>query len=111
MIEKIFAELDNAYPEMVEIRRHLHMNPEPSFHETKTAKYIRDFYEGLGVDIRHGVGGNGVIATIRGEKPGKTVALRADFDALPIQDQKETSYKSTVPNVVHACGHDGHTAT
>ncbi|MDE4084112.1 amidohydrolase [Planococcus maritimus] len=111
MIEKIFAELDNAYPEMVDIRRHLHMNPEPSFHETKTAKYIRDFYEDLGVDIRHGVGGNGVIATIRGGKPGKTVALRADFDALPIQDQKETSYKSTVPNVVHACGHDGHTAT
>ncbi|ANU16655.1 peptidase M20 [Planococcus maritimus] len=111
MIEKIFAELDKAYPEMVDIRRHLHMNPEPSFQETKTAKYIRDFYEDLGVDIRFGVGGNGVIATIRGGKPGKTVALRADFDALPIQDQKETSYKSTVPNVVHACGHDGHTAT
>lgn len=111
MLEKIFAELDNAYPEMVEIRRYLHMHPEPSFHETKTAKYIRNFYEQLGVDIRHDVGGNGVIATIRGGKPGKTVALRADFDALPIQDQKDTSYKSTVPNVVHACGHDGHTAT
>lgn len=111
MLEKIFAELDNAYSEMVEIRRYLHMHPEPSFHETKTAKYIRNFYEQLGVDIRHDVGGNGVIATIRGGKPGKTVALRADFDALPIQDQKDTSYKSTIPNVVHACGHDGHTAT
>lgn len=111
MLEKIFAELDNAYPEMVEIRRYLHMHPEPSFHETETAKYIRNFYEQLGVDIRHNVGGNGVIATIRGGKPGKTIALRADFDALPIQDQKDTSYKSTVPNVVHACGHDGHTAT
>ncbi|MBT2583742.1 amidohydrolase [Planococcus sp. ISL-109] len=111
MLEKIFAELDNAYPEMVEIRRFLHMHPEPSFHETETAKYIRNFYEQLGVDIRHGVGGNGIIATIQGKKPGKTVALRADFDALPIQDQKDTSYKSTVPNVVHACGHDGHTAT
>jgi amidohydrolase len=111
MLEKIFAELDKAYPEMVEIRRYLHMHPEPSFHETETAKYIRNFYEQLGVDIRHNVGGNGVIATIRGGKPGKTIALRADFDALPIQDQKDTSYKSTVPNVVHACGHDGHTAT
>ena len=112
MIEKLYAELDGAYPEMVEIRRHLHMNPEPSFHEIKTARYIRHYYEQLGVDVKHSVGGNGVVATIQGAKPGKTVALRADFDALPIQDQKEnTSYKSTVAGVMHACGHDGHTAT
>lgn len=111
MIEKIYAELDSSYEEMVDIRRHLHMHPEPSFNETKTAYYIRHFYEQLGVEVKHGVGGNGVIATIRGSKPGKTVALRADFDALSIQDQKEVAYKSTVPGVMHACGHDGHTAT
>lgn len=112
MIDKLYAQLDASYDEMVEIRRYLHMNPEPSFHEEKTAAYIKEFYEALGVDVRSGVGGNGVIATIHGGKPGKTVALRADFDALPIQDQKDNvPYRSQVPNVVHACGHDGHTAT
>ncbi|HSP21441.1 MAG TPA: amidohydrolase [Planococcus sp. (in: firmicutes)] len=111
MLEKIYAELDTAYEEMVDIRRHLHMHPEPSFKETKTAHYIRHYYEQLGVDVQHGVGGNGVVATIHGERPGKTVALRADFDALPINDQKSVPYKSTVPGVMHACGHDGHTAT
>ncbi|MDN7243466.1 amidohydrolase [Planococcus sp. N028] len=112
MNEKLFAQLDASYAEMVEIRRYLHMNPEPSFHEEKTAAYIREFYEKLGVDVRTGVGGNGVIATIQGAKPGKTVALRADFDALSIQDQKEdVPYRSQVPNTMHACGHDGHTAT
>ncbi|PSL30634.1 amidohydrolase [Planomicrobium soli] len=112
MIEKLYEQLDVNYAEMVEIRRHLHMNPEPSFQEEKTAAYIREFYETLGVDVRSGVGGNGLVATIQGSKPGKTVALRADFDALPIQDQKEgVPYRSQVPNAVHACGHDGHTAT
>ncbi|ANU12485.1 Catalyzes the cleavage of p-aminobenzoyl-glutamate to p-aminobenzoate and glutamate, subunit A [Planococcus halocryophilus Or1] len=112
MNTKLYAALDAAYPEMVEIRRHLHMNPEPSFHETETARYILSYYEKLGVDVKGNVGGNGVVATIKGAKPGKTVALRADFDALPIQDQKENiPYRSTVDGVMHACGHDGHTAT
>lgn len=112
MLTRLYAALDAAYPEMVEIRRHLHMHPEPSFHETETARYILSYYEKLGVDVQDNVGGNGVVATIKGAKPGKTVALRADFDALPIQDQKENvSYRSTVDGVMHACGHDGHTAT
>lgn len=111
MLDKIYAELDTSYEEMVDIRRHLHMHPEPSFKEKKTAYYIRHYYEQLGVDVRHGVGGNGVVATIKGDKPGKTVALRADFDALSINDLKDVPYKSTVPGVMHACGHDGHTAT
>ena len=112
MLDHLVKKLDAAFPEMVEIRRHLHMNPEPSFQETKTAEYIRNFYECLGVEVTAGVGGNGVVARIHGAKPGKTVALRADFDALPIHDQKEqVSYRSTVDGVMHACGHDGHTAT
>lgn len=112
MLEKLYIQLEERYTEMVEIRRYLHMNPEPSFHESETAAYIRNYYEQLGVEVKHGVGGNGVVATIRGAKPGKTVALRADFDALPIQDLKEdVPYKSQVPGVMHACGHDGHTAT
>lgn len=111
MNEQLYGLLDDAYPDMVSIRRYLHQHPEVSFHETKTAQYIQNFYKELGVEFRSNVGGNGVVATIKGGKPGKTVALRADFDALPIQDQKDVPYKSTVPGVMHACGHDGHTAT
>jgi len=109
--EQLFEKLDCAYEDMVVIRRHLHMNPELSFKEEKTAQYIFDFYANLGVEVRKEVGGNGVVARVRGGRPGKTVALRADFDALPIQDEKDVPYKSTVPGVMHACGHDGHTAT
>lgn len=109
--EKLFEKLTNSFEDMVVIRRYLHMNPELSFQEEKTAKYIFDFYAELGIDVTAGVGGNGVVARIKGGQPGKTVALRADFDALPIQDEKDVPYKSTVPGVMHACGHDGHTAT
>ncbi|WP_088007823.1 amidohydrolase [Indiicoccus explosivorum] len=111
MLNELYGKLEDKYEDMVQIRRYLHMNPEPSFKETKTAKYIADFYRELGVDVRTDVGGNGVVAVVKGGKPGKTVALRADFDALPIQDEKDCEYKSTVEGVMHACGHDGHTAT
>lgn len=110
MQEKLFNKLQNLYPEMVEIRRYMHQHPELSFQETDTAKFIQSYYQKLGIDFRGDVGGNGVVATIHGAKPGKTVALRADFDALPIQDEKDVPYKSLVPGVMHACGHDGHTA-
>ncbi|WP_040287127.1 M20 metallopeptidase family protein [Sporosarcina koreensis] len=110
MNDKLYTLLDESYEDMVSIRRHLHQHPEVSFHETETAKYIQTFYKELGVEYRSNVGGNGVVARIEGAKPGKTVALRADFDALPIQDQKDVPYKSTVEGVMHACGHDGHTA-
>lgn len=111
MLDHLWSLLDTHYSEMVEIRRYLHMHPEVSFKEVKTASYIANYYEKLGVDVRSNVGGNGVVATIKGDLPGPTVALRADFDALPIQDEKDVEYKSTVPGVMHACGHDGHTAT
>lgn len=111
MNEQLFEKLDLAYEEMIIIRRHLHMHPELSFQEVKTAQYIHDFYADLGIDVQTGVGGNGVVARVKGVHPGKTVALRADFDALPIQDEKDVPYKSTVPGVMHACGHDGHTAS
>lgn len=111
MLTKIHQSLDELYPEMVEIRRYLHQYPEVSFEEFKTAQYIADFYEELGIPYEKNIGGNGVIATLKGGKPGKTVALRADFDALAIQDEKDVPYKSKNPGVMHACGHDGHTAT
>ncbi|MGM8212053.1 M20 family metallopeptidase [Virgibacillus sp. W0430] len=111
MLNKIHQTIEQMYPDMVEIRRFLHEHPELSFKEYKTAKYIANFYEELGIPYQQNVGGNGVVATLQGGKPGKTVALRADFDALPIQDEKDVPYKSKVDGVMHACGHDGHTAT
>ncbi|MBS4171902.1 M20 family metallopeptidase [Bacillus sp. FJAT-49736] len=110
-LPELFTKLEEYYSEMVEIRRYLHQHPELSFKEVNTAKYIADFYKKLGIEVRENVGGNGVVARIKGAKPGSTVALRADFDALPIQEENDVPYKSLVPGVMHACGHDGHTAT
>lgn len=111
MLNDIYDSIDQEYDTTVDIRRYLHQNPEVSFKEFKTAQYIADFYEALAIPYEMNVGGNGIIATLQGGIPGKTVALRADFDALPIQDEKSVPYKSKVPGVMHACGHDGHTAS
>ncbi|EEJ0014536.1 amidohydrolase [Listeria innocua] len=103
--------LQERKDEITQIRRHLHEHPELSFHETETAKYIQDFYKGKGVEVTTEVGnGHAVVVTIKGGKPGKTIALRADFDALPIEEQTDLPFKSKNPGVMHACGHDGHTA-
>lgn len=109
--EKIWATLDQRFDEMQTIRRYLHMHPELSYQEFETAKYICNFYDELGIPYEKNVGENGIVARIEGQLPGRTVALRADFDALPIQEETGVDYQSLVPNVSHACGHDGHTAT
>lgn len=110
-MEKLFTLLDANYNEMVGIRRHLHEYPELSFEEVETPSYIATFHRELGHVVREGVGGRGVVAILRGGKPGKTVALRADFDALAIQEEIDVPYKSKIAGKMHACGHDGHTAT
>lgn len=110
MIEKIFTRLEEIYPETVRFRRDLHMHPEISFQEVVTPQKIARFLIDLGIEVRTAVGGRGVVGILRGGKPGKRVALRADFDALPIQDEKDVSYKSTISGAMHACGHDVHTA-
>ncbi|WP_285872232.1 M20 family metallopeptidase [Metabacillus litoralis] len=110
-MEKLYTLLDQAYDEMVEVRRYLHQYPELSFEEVETPKYIAEYHKKLGHEVRVGVGGRGVVATLRGGKPGQTVALRADFDALPIHEETDLPFKSTVDGVMHACGHDSHTAT
>ncbi|MCA1024818.1 MULTISPECIES: M20 family metallopeptidase [Cytobacillus] len=110
-MEKLFALLKEYEEEMISIRRFLHEYPEISYQEVKTPAYIADYHEKLGHDVRTGVGGRGVVATLRGGKPGKTVALRADFDALAIQEENDLPYKSKIDGAMHACGHDGHTAT
>src|SRR5215208_5441304 len=96
--------------ELIGIRRDLHIHPELSFQEHRTAGIIEERLEALGLEVRRGVGGTGVVALLRGGRPGKTVALRADIDALPIVEINEAPYRSEVEGVMHACGHDGHVA-
>ncbi len=93
------------------IRRHLHAHPELSFAEQETSDYIAAQLDVLHIGYRRNIGGHGIIAEIHGKKPGTTtVALRADMDALPITETNEVPYKSRNPGVMHACGHDVHTA-
>ena len=113
--EKIYSILDSREAEIINKRRYLHQYPEMSFKEYKTAEYIKNFYEGKDVEwIRYPVGLNGVAVKIRGsaksDRPKKTLAIRADFDALPMQEETDVYYKSLNPGVMHACGHDAHTA-
>lgn len=111
MREELMKMLEQRKDEMIQIRRYLHEHPELSFKEEKTAQYIIDFYKGKDIQIETNVGnGYGIIVTIKGGKPGKTIGLRADFDALPIVEETDVPFKSKNEGVMHACGHDGHTA-
>ncbi len=103
--------LDDFYEEMVGWRRYLHQHPELSFQEVKTAAFVAEHLRSWGIAVRTQVGGNGVLGLLEGGHPGPTVALRADMDALPIQDEKACEYASKVAGVMHACGHDAHTST
>lgn len=110
MLNSWKEQLVDMYDQMVEWRRYLHQYPELSNQEYKTSKFIADILSEYGIERRTNVGEMGVVGIIKGAKPGKTIALRADFDALPIQDEKDVPYKSKVDGVMHACGHDGHTS-
>lgn len=111
LLTSIFHDLDATFEQIVKWRRYLHQNPELSFQEKNTAKFIEDSLRKMGLDVITKVGGNGILGILKGEKPGKTIALRADFDALPIIDEKEVDYKSSNHGIMHACGHDGHTSS
>jgi amidohydrolase len=91
-------------------RRAIHRSPEMAFHEHETAALVESRLRELGIPLRSGVGGTGVIGLIDSGRPGRTVLLRADMDALPIQEESSAEYASTNPGVMHACGHDAHTA-
>lgn len=92
------------------IRRELHQYPELGFQEFKTAQVIKRELDSLGIPYKSEVAKTGVVALIEGKNPGKTVLLRADMDALPINEETECEYKSLIPGAMHACGHDGHVA-
>ncbi len=111
MIDIIQSKANAYFEEIVQIRRHLHQYPELSFQETKTSAYIRDILKNWNVDFQFPIADNGIIAHLKGTNPGPVRALRADIDALPIQEKNEVSYKSKHEGIMHACGHDVHTAS
>lgn len=101
----------NIKDKLVEFRRDFHMHPEASFCEERTNAVIRKFLEDNGIEIQEVGAGYSVVGVIRGGKPGKTFALRADIDALPMPELNDVPYKSQNEGVMHACGHDAHTAS
>ncbi|MGI6579023.1 MAG: amidohydrolase [Saccharofermentanales bacterium] len=107
---KLFEMLDFKKADMLRDRRWLHRHPELSYEEEKTSNYILQHYAGKDVKVESNIGGYGIKVTIDSGKPGKTLALRADFDALPLEEQTGLPFASENPGVMHACGHDAHTA-
>jgi amidohydrolase len=115
---KIDSKASSLEAKVVEWRRDIHQNPELGNAETRTAKKIADHLRALGIEVQEGVAVTGVIGILKGGKPGPTVALRADMDALPVTERVELPFKSTVTStyngqetgVMHACGHDTHVA-
>lgn len=99
----------NYYSKVLDIRRHIHQNPELSKEEYQTAKYVESYLDKLGISHER-MAETGVIGLIKGNPKGETIALRADMDALPITEKNDTHYSSQHKNVMHACGHDAHTA-
>jgi len=95
---------------MVALRRDFHRHPELSFQEKRTSEIIAERLTKAGLDVRTGLARTGVVGILRGDKPGKTIAWRADIDALPLTEILEAPFASGTPGVMHACGHDGHTA-
>jgi hippurate hydrolase len=107
----IINRIADIAPDMTTWRRHLHTIPELSFDCPKTAAFIKERLEEFGVDeIHDGIAQTGIVAIINGTGEGRTIGLRADFDALPIEEETGVEYASTHPGKMHACGHDGHTS-
>ncbi|KWV48949.1 amidohydrolase [Bradyrhizobium macuxiense] len=97
--------------EMIDIRHQIHRNPEVGFEETRTAALVAEKLRAFGLEVTEGIAKTGVVATLKGRQPGqRAIGLRADLDALHIQEVPGRAYGSTVPGKMHACGHDGHTA-
>ncbi len=109
-IEKIKELSKKYFDEVVSIRRHIHQNPELSFQEFQTSKYIYDSLVQMGLQPKT-IANTGVTALIEGENEGRTIALRADMDALPIQEKNSHGFSSQHNGVMHACGHDVHTSS
>jgi amidohydrolase len=109
VLKRVREMAGEIYPDLVSIRRHLHQYPELSFNEVETANFISEKLRSFGIERQKRMAQTGIVSVIRGRTKGKCVALRADIDALPIQEQNEVPYKSKVDGRMHACGHDVHT--
>ncbi|MBQ6001677.1 MAG: amidohydrolase [Synergistaceae bacterium] len=97
-------------PQVISWRREIHSHPELSQNEERTAALVAKILEGLGLEVSRNIGGHGVVGLLRGNSEGKTVGLRADMDALPLNEETGLDFASQTPGVMHACGHDTHTA-
>lgn len=96
--------------DMTRWRHQIHSWPELGFEEVRTSALVREVLESLGLQVHHGLGGTGVVAVIDSGKPGMSIGLRADMDALPMDEVNDLAYRSQRPGVAHTCGHDGHTS-
>jgi amidohydrolase len=112
LLEKIKSLSVQYSTQVVEARRHLHANPELSYQEHNTAKYVAEQLKSFGLAPQEGIADTGLMVEVKGKNSNKkTIALRADMDALPIQEANTVTYKSKVKGVMHACGHDVHTSS
>ncbi len=109
-LSRIRLEIRSLQPRLVEWRRGLHQRPELGFREKLTSEFITKKLQEWGIEHQTGIAKTGIVATIPGRKSGRVLAIRADMDALPIQEQNDVPYKSQHDGVMHACGHDGHTS-
>src|SRR5437773_12364496 len=112
-IDQLKSDIDELVPGMVALRRDLTEHPELAFEEVRTSGIVAQRLRSLGLQVQAGVAKTGVVGLLRGgasQAGAKTIAIRADMDALPIHELNEIDYRSTVDGKMHACGHDGHTS-
>jgi len=111
--DQLKSDIDELVPDLIAMRRDLHEHPELAFEEVRTSGIVEQRLRTMGLEVQTGIAKTGVVGLLRGgaSKPGaKTIALRADMDALPIHEMNEIAYRSTIDGKMHACGHDGHTS-
>lgn len=108
--KRIVTLTDDLRETIIKYRREIHSHPELSGQEKETSAFVAAILESRGIEVKRNVGGHGVVGLLRGKEGGKTIAIRADMDALPLQDVKLVDYASQVKGVAHCCGHDVHTA-
>src|SRR5262252_3481281 len=103
-------EVEKRLDALITLRRDFHRHPELSFEERRTSEIIAGRLHAAGLEVKTGIAKTGVVGVLRGDRPGRTIAWRADIDALPLTERLEAPFTSGRPGVMHACGHDGHTA-
>jgi carboxypeptidase Ss1 len=108
--DDLLSDVKDYEEEIIKIRRELHSHPELSYQEVQTAKLVASKLRSLGIEVKEHVGGTGVVGLLKGAKKGRTVALRADMDALPVIENVDVPFKSKNSGIMHACGHDTHVA-